>query len=253
MNAARLRVLRQICGRCRFKASGHGTDSSVLAELGELPTDLLLLQRRLAAAFRTLDGAPKILVALRFCQSTASAALAEDLAWAWQAAPTLRSLPDPRQDPRPWLELVSHPFEWKRALSALDPSFSRMRARDVTPEFFDATVSAPPASAPFVCMQCPPERRRCCTSNRGLRSHMFRAHAVGNDARFFVQDSSCPVCKKVFSSRPAAIDHLAYRAKRCRDALASLSPLAVSTVARLDLADRDKAREIGWTACRGHA
>ncbi|CAK0866226.1 unnamed protein product, partial [Prorocentrum cordatum] len=71
----------------------------------------------------TLDCAPKMLMALGGCQSAASKAFAEDFAWARQAVPTLRSLPDPRQDLWPWLELVSNPFEWKRAVSALDPGF----------------------------------------------------------------------------------------------------------------------------------
>ena len=83
IHAARLRVLRQVTGTCRYTDTGHGTDEHTLSVLGELPTDLLLLQKRLAGLPSLLSSrAPRVLLALR-CQKGTHAAhcLAEDLLW----------------------------------------------------------------------------------------------------------------------------------------------------------------------------
>ncbi|CAK0815072.1 unnamed protein product, partial [Prorocentrum cordatum] len=85
LHSARMRVLRQVANRCRFKRSGHGSGREVLRELHVLPTDLILLQKRLVAAATTYARGPAILRALRLQPGTnASAALADDLSWAWQ-------------------------------------------------------------------------------------------------------------------------------------------------------------------------
>ncbi|CAK0894210.1 unnamed protein product [Prorocentrum cordatum] len=100
LHSARMRVLRQVANRCRFKRSGHGSGREVLRELHVLPTDLILLQKRLVAAATTYARGPAILRALRLQPgTTASAALADDLRWAWQAAPALHGMPDPCTEP----------------------------------------------------------------------------------------------------------------------------------------------------------
>ncbi|CAK0877917.1 unnamed protein product, partial [Prorocentrum cordatum] len=100
LHSARMRVLRQVANRCRFKRSGHGLDREVLRELHVLPADLILLQKRLVAAATTYARGPAILRALRLQPGTnASAALADDLSWARQAATALHGMPDPCTEP----------------------------------------------------------------------------------------------------------------------------------------------------------
>ena len=70
INAARLRILRQICQRCRFQATGHGPDAAVLAECGETPTDLVLLRMRLTSVFSAFRGGPQIFAALVVSESS---------------------------------------------------------------------------------------------------------------------------------------------------------------------------------------
>ena len=61
----------------------------------------------------------------------------------------------------------------------------------------------------------------------------------------------CPECEKLFISRPAAIDHLAYRAPRCRAQLPSLTPLSESTILNLDRLDRLNRGSQSWLEYRG--
>ena len=51
-----------------------------------------------------------------------------------------------------------------------------------------------------------------------LRSHMMSKHGWRNPWRQYVAGSCCPVCRTQFHSRARAVDHLAHRAERCRQA-----------------------------------
>ena len=190
---------------------------------------------------------------LRFTPSQASEYLAQDLRWAWEASPRLRGLPDPLIHPAPWQAIMSDDALWSRALKEFEASYSRLKPREVAPVFYDSTSSPPPESAPFCCSLCPATRVRCCTSDAGLRSHMHRTHGVQNSVRQYVSSSHCPVCKRECGSRPAAIDHLAYRAKACRLALSGLPRLSARKLWKLDEQDREAAKLCGWTVLRGQA
>ena len=79
---------------------------------------------------------------------------------------------------------------------------------------------------------CPPEQARCFDSARGLRSHLFRAHARIRPARFYIVDPRCPVCGKWWPTRRAAILHTTKT--RCQDELPLLQPLPADALAHVD-------------------
>ena len=70
----------------------------------------------------------------------------------------------------------------------------------------------------FLCPSCPAGAKTWPT-RAALRSHMMSKHGWRNPWRQFVAGSSCPVCQKQFHTRARAVDHLAHRAERCRQAI----------------------------------
>ena len=70
----------------------------------------------------------------------------------------------------------------------------------------------------FVCMLCPADRRRRCNSASALVSHHHRSHGYHNPFGRAAVDDSCLACKKKFGNREETLDHIAYRAKKCRHA-----------------------------------
>ena len=148
------------------------------------------------------------------------------------------------------MSLIASGRHWEQALVVLDPACSVLRVGAPAATFVDTTLVAPPTDV-WLCGECPPDRARCCTTRAGLQSHLARSHGFRHDARFFVASSDCPACGGSYSSRPAAIDHLAYRSKSCAAALRDgrLVRLDAAEAERLNQLDRARAREAkaaGW-------
>ena len=99
----------------------------------------------------------------------------------------------------------------------------------------------------FVCMLCPSDKRRCCNSAGALVSHQHRSHGYKNPFRRATVDDSCPACGKTFGTRPKALDHIAYRAKRCRQAClnGSIPWASEEETALADENDRKEAAKLG--------
>ena len=74
----------------------------------------------------------------------------------------------------------------------------------------------------FVCMLCSADKRRCCNS-----ASQHRSHGYHNPFRRGTVDDSCPVCRKKFGNRAQALDHIAYRAKMCRQAFLTVAVLGL--------------------------
>eukprot|EP00959_Pyramimonas_sp_CCMP1952_P265669 5554715-Pyramimonas_sp.AAC.1 len=245
LNEAWLRTLRQVANKCRSQSTRHRTDASVLKAFQLHPTDLHLSVLRLRSPFKVLGARPQVLVALLLSITRFSEQLACDLTWAREASPALRGLPDPCLDPQPWLALIGDPTCWAHALSQVEPRFFRLGPKAPTPDFYDARVADPPESAPWPCMLCPPQRRRCCVSEAALRSQQHKSHGRTNPVQQYVASARCPACKKLSTSRAAAIDLVACRSKACRAMLASLAPLSPWAIQELDEADRQRPPEVG--------
>ena len=216
IHSARLRILRYVAGKARYQSSGHGTDRELLRELGRIPTDLLLLKRRLMYLPSSIVGAPRALIALRRSGDTGTGeALGDDLEWAWRAFPRLRPLPNPRQAPDAWSALINNHRRWKELLTICDPEYTKCRcASGAHPRFVSHEDG--PIEGTWTCELCPPDRMRCCSSEAALRTHQARSHGSRNPARDVVLGSTCPCCKTVFSNRRQAVDHVAFRNKICK-------------------------------------
>ena len=68
-----------------------------------------------------------------------------------------------------------------------------------------------PVLSTFTCDQCD----AVCGKLRALRSHQMRAHQRRREARRYLLDSVCSVCKADFRSRPRVIQHLEVGAMPC--------------------------------------
>ena len=115
-------------------------------------------------------------------------------------------------------------------------------AQEHVKELRDLTAGPLPAGS-MVCELCPEERARVFNTAKALRTHMMREHGHRKMSRRFVAGTACPACGKDFGSRRKALDHLEYRAARCRRTMegGGLDELAPEVVAALDAADRSRA------------
>ena len=143
-------------------------------------------------------------------------------------------MPDPCTEPGPWLALFSEPSQLKRALRDTMPDCTRLHPRVCVPTYINVHTDPVPAEAPWVCPDCPPERRRCCSTRKGLMTHAYKMHGYRTPARQYVAGSQCPVCLKQFASRAAAIEHLGHRAPRCTARMCELTPLTDQQLADIE-------------------
>ena len=127
----------------------------------------------------------------------------------------LGTLPHPAVEPeaweRPW---KAYPRSWKQLLRA----FVNKMATGTDQCCYSARLGMCAAVSEhqdleFLCPSCPAGARTWPT-RAALRSHMMWR----NPWRQFVAGSCCPVCQKQFHTRARAVDHLAHRAERCRQA-----------------------------------
>ena len=128
----------------------------------------------------------------------------------------LRRMPDPFHQPEPWMNLLENEKEWSKALRQLDVKCSRPKKSEGARYMSDDQLMANPQA--FVCMLCPSDKRKSCNSGGALVSHQHRSHDYQNPFRRATVDDSCPACSKTFGTRAKALDHIACRAKPCRQA-----------------------------------
>ena len=215
------------------------TDAEVLDELRWLPTDLLLLKERLSPLAKLYKGGSKQWQALRRVAIGAMGSLLDDL----------RCLREPFH-----LNLLDSEHEWAKALRQPDVKCSRPKKSEGARSMSDDQLLENPQA--FVCMFCPRDKRRCCNSAGALVSHQHRSHCYKNPFGRATVDDSCPACGKTFGSRAKALDHIAYRAKRCKQAFlnGSISCASEEETALADENDRKEAAKLGshgWAQMRG--
>ena len=180
--------------------------------------------------------------------------LLDDLRWVREASTALRRMPDPFHQPEPWMNLLEHENEWSKALRQLDVMCSRPKKSERARYMSDDQLVANPQA--FVCMLCPSDKRRCCNSAGALVSHQHRSHGYKNPLRRAIVDESCPACGETFGTRAKALDHIAYRAKRCRQAFlnGSIPWASEEETALADEKDCKEAAKLGsqgWAQLRG--
>ena len=106
------------------------------------------------------------------------------------------------------------------------------------------TRPSQPAPVPFLptfsCDQCEAVHGKL----QALRSHRMRAHQRRREARRYVLDSVCPVCKAEFQPRPRVIQHLEVGARRCAPAWkhGGLEPYPEDAIAAADQLDCEHKR-----------
>ena len=228
------------------------TRLEVLDELRWLP-DLLLLKERLSPLAK-LYKVGKQWQALRRVASGAMETLLDDLRWVREASTALRRMPDPFHQPEPWMNLLDNENEWSKALRQLHVKCSRPKKSEGARYMSDEQLLANPQV--FVCMLCPSDKRRCCNSAGALVSHQHRSHGYKNPFRRATVDDSCPACGTTFGTRAKALDHIANRAKRCRQAFlnGSISWASEEETALADENDRKEAAKLGsqgWAQLKG--
>ena len=170
--------------------------------------------------------------------------------WVREASTALRRMPDPVHHPEPWMNLRMS--GQKRFESSMSSAQDRRKSEGARYMSDDQLLKNPQA---FVCMLCPRDKRRCCNSAGALASHQHRSHGYKNPFRRATVDDSCPACGKTFGTRAKALDHIAYRAKRCRQAFlnGSISWASEEETALADENDRKEAAKLGsegWAQLR---
>ena len=209
---------------------------------------------RLSPHAKLYKGGSKQWQALRRVASGALGTLLDDMRWVREASTALRVMPDPSHHPEPWMNLLDNENEWSNALRQLDVKCSRPRKSGGARYMSDDQQLANPQG--FVCMLCPSDKRRCCTSAGALVSHQHRSHGYKNPLRRATVDDSCPACGKTFGTRAKALDHIACRAKRCWQAFlnGNISWASEEETALADENDRKEAAKLGsqgWAQLRG--
>ena len=113
----------------------------------------------------------------------------------------------------------TNPRAWKTAARKLITHVSAY----TTPEQVTTDLSGIPIEAvpQFTCLECPAATARTFTNAKALATHRMRAHGHKKLSRSFVPPEGplskcCPACKKHFDTHAKVLDHLEYRAKRCR-------------------------------------
>ena len=160
----------------------------------------------------------------------------------------LGTLPLPAVEPEAWERLwKAYPRSWKQLLRA----FVKKMARGTEQCCYSArsgmcvAVSECP-DLEFLCPSCPAGAKTWPT-RAALCSHMMSKHGWRNPWRQFVAGSCCPVCQKQFHTRARAVDHLAHRAERCRQAIQQdpdLFPkLETDVQGKLDQQDQQERRK----------
>ena len=160
----------------------------------------------------------------------------------------LGTLPHPAVEPEAWERLwKAFPRSWKQLLRA----FVKKMATGTEQCCYTARSGMCVAVSEhqdleFLCPSCPADAKTWPT-RAALRSHMMSKHGWRNPWRQFVAGSRCPVCQKQFHTRARAVDHLAHRAERCRQAIQQdpdvFPKLETDIQAKLDQQDQQERRK----------
>ena len=215
-----MRVLRRIANCPRYEGGGPSY-LQVVQQLGQMPTDIWLLHKRLKLLPKTLGtGAPPLLAALMTQHGTrARSQLAADLVFAWHAFPRLWGMPHPRDDWKKWVCLIRDSGRWQACLSEWDDASTGFGVD--RPVYVDVHASAGGAAgeaSDFICRLCPEGEARVCSSAAALASHQRLAHGAITVERCLLRQSGnpCarPICGSKFGSEARTAVHL--RDTTCR-------------------------------------
>ena len=226
LNTVMMRWLRRILREPRAPIPGRVrlSDEEVRVRAGVGSVESLLQQRRLGYVASLLRSPlPPLLALLQGTDDAPdswSQLVLRDLRAVQAAMPQRTRLPDPADAPQARRNLANAGRSaWKAAARRVVTTASALRAPEIVSVNL-AEVAAEERPA-FVCEQCPPERARSFACMKALKSHWMREHGHRKLGRSFIHPdcSTCPACGKQFASHAKALDHLEYRAKRCREAM----------------------------------
>ena len=221
LESVRSRVLRKML-ECFLGKETSVSDEKIRKMAKVPPVFVLVMARRLQLAARISRRAPPALFALlQRDRSPWKRQVLLDLCRLRDSMPEkLGTLPPPAVEPEAWERLwKAYPRSWKQLLRA----FVKKMATGTEKCCFSARSGMCIAVSEytdleFLCPSCPAGAKTWPTRG-ALRSHMMSKHGWRNPWRQFVAGSCCPVCQKQFHTRARAVDHMAHRAERCRQAI----------------------------------
>ena len=229
--AVHMRWLRKATAHFRGDAAGRLSDLEVRRLYGESSVESRMRMRRLLYLPQLLRASPWLKAMLQGPGHPWTERVRRDLAALRVAcAPKLDELPDPLEACDPYVLLAAaHPRQWRTLVGRLAECATR----------------APPESELVECPECGKQVKQ-----RGLGTHMYRAHSLRRRARLFVEaDGRCPACNGHFHTRLRGIDHMEHRSRACfawcvgREPL--LAPERVVELDALDAAQRLRAAKAG--------
>ena len=239
LSAPYMRVLRRRCGLMRFSKNSAAISDFEVRRLLDMPSiDCMLVQLRLRYLRRLLCFAPaplKAALALDVCgRRLPWVRLILDDLILLRATCALPIAP-PTADfcaSEAWRKLIEdQPVEW-------DQLVSRIHFYESVADRSQKDVAAESCAVPrFACHLC----QKAFPTNKQLGGHLRMVHRVRSELRFYVPDSSCPVCLTRFSNRVACILHLAdSRRPKCKQLLleGNFPRISLDECRRLDEIDR---------------
>ena len=93
---------------------------------------------------------------------------------------------------------------------------------------------------------CPCNARRAFEKRSALIQHCVRDHKRRTVRQSIVLPDECPICLRSYGTRRRAVDHISYRALKCRRA--ALAALADGSAVVLSEADERRLRDLDLEA-----
>ena len=252
-----MKCLRRLAGEPRVLIPGHVRISDVelrrQLDIPSIESQIRRARLRYAASLVKVTQ-PSVAALLGVGQRAPAdwaSMLLGDLEALREVCPLFQNLDDPSTDWERWRAPIATPVGDRAIQLSLKYESSWYEAPSIsTVDLSNTCVTELPENA-LLCPECPSVCVCVCvrvfTSERARQAHRARAHGHRSVARDFVIGERCPARSKTFGSRPMAIEHLQYRAQRCRRMMSEglLPRPSAAAIADADDLDRKK----GLTRC----
>ena len=253
LNAVYMRALRRISGHMRYDAHCELNDLQVREQCMQPSIDCLLVRARLRYIKRICSHSTQALYIILCMQHKG-----KPIPWVAQLKGDLiimrhhshaqgLIMPSCESELDAWAALFNNKSAWESAVQSIFFMTSVSDKQSIS-SINNINAGINPINM-HICLECEPHAqgmRTCFSTSKSLQSHMRAKHKTLCEFRCYVNaDGKCPVCLTVFNSRIRCIAHLSDRRRtKCSDIISGgqIRKLAVATVARLDLLDRESRR-----------